>query len=70
MHFFYKDIYQGICLTWDNLLDDVNNALTYNPYCKTDNFYHVFRNLITSMIIGKEIILKKLLIISFRSRDL
>lgn len=57
MDFFLKDIEHGESITWDFLINDINNSLTYNPYCKSDNYYHVFKHIITSLIIGKEIIL-------------
>lgn len=57
MDFFLKDIEKGAPIKWDFLINDINNALTYNLYCKSDNYYHVFRHIIISMIIGKEIIL-------------
>jgi len=57
MDFFLKDIEHGEPITWDILVNDVNNSLTYNPYCKSDNYYDVFKHIITSLIIGKEIIL-------------
>lgn len=57
MDFFLKDIEHGWHITWDLLINDINNSLTYNPYCKSDSYYHVFKHIITSLIIGKEIIL-------------
>lgn len=57
MDFLLKDIEYGEPITWDFLINDINNSLTYNPYCKSDNYYHVFKHIITSLIIGKEIIL-------------
>jgi hypothetical protein len=57
MGFFLKDIEHGAPITWDFLINDINNSLTYSPYCKSDNYYHVFKHIITSLIIGKEIIL-------------
>ncbi len=57
MDFFLKDIEHGESITWGFLINDINNSLTYNPYCKSDNYYHVFKHIIVSLIIGKEIIL-------------
>ena len=57
MDIFFKDIENGEPITWDFLINDINNSLTYNPYCKSDNYYHVFKHIIVSLIIGKEIIL-------------
>ena len=57
MDFFLKDFEHGGHITWDFLINDITNSLTYNPYCKSDSYYHVFKHIITSLIIGKEIIL-------------
>jgi len=57
MDCFLQDIEHGVHKTWDFLINDINNSLTYNPYCKSHSYYHVFKHIITSLIIGKEIIL-------------
>ena len=57
MDFFLKDIEHSELIKWDFLINDINNSLTYNPYCKSGNYYHVFKHIITSLIICKEIIL-------------
>lgn len=57
MGYFLKDIEYSVPITWDFLINDINNSLTYNPYCKSDSYYHVFKHIIISMIIGREIIL-------------
>lgn len=57
MDFFLKDIKHGKPITWDFLINDINNSLTYNPYCKSENYYNVFKHIITSLIINKEVIL-------------
>lgn len=57
MDLFLKDTKQGGLISWGFLINDINNSLTYNPYCKSESYYQVFKHIITSMIIGKEIIL-------------
>jgi|AntAceMinimDraft_8_1070364.scaffolds.fasta_scaffold18001_3 acyl-coenzyme A synthetase/AMP-(fatty) acid ligase len=57
MDFFFKDIEHGEPIKWDFLINDINNSLTYNRYCKSGNYYHVLKHIITSLIIGEEIIL-------------
>jgi acyl-coenzyme A synthetase/AMP-(fatty) acid ligase len=57
MDFFLKDIEYGEPIKWDFLVNDINNSLTYNRYCKSGNYYHVFKHIIISLIIGEEIIL-------------
>lgn len=56
MNLFLKDTLSGLT-SWESLIHDVNNSLTYNPYCKSENYYQVFKHIITSMVIGKEVIL-------------
>lgn len=57
MNIFLKDIDNNELVTWDYLIDDINNTSSYNPYCKSDVYYTVFKNIIFSLLIGEEIIL-------------
>jgi acyl-coenzyme A synthetase/AMP-(fatty) acid ligase len=57
MKYFLKDSAIGIKITWDQLLDEITDAVYYNPYCFTKNYYEVFKHIIISLIYGKEIIL-------------
>jgi acyl-coenzyme A synthetase/AMP-(fatty) acid ligase len=57
MDLFLKNTEQDELVSWDFLIDDINNSQTYNPYCKSGNYYDVFKHIIISLIIGKEIIL-------------
>ncbi len=57
MGFFLKDLEFEAPITWDFLINDINNVSTYNPYCKSNNYYHVFKHIVISMVIGEEIIL-------------
>lgn len=57
MSLFLKDFKQDICISWKKLIDDINNTYKYNPYCNTADYYEVFKHIIISMMIGKEIIL-------------
>ena len=57
MDLFLNDSQQGIPISWKKLIDDVNKSSTYNPYCKSGDYYQVFKHIITSMLIGKEVIL-------------
>lgn len=43
--------------TWGRLISDINATSVYNKYCKSDNYYSVFKNIIISMLFEKEIIL-------------
>jgi acyl-coenzyme A synthetase/AMP-(fatty) acid ligase len=57
MNLFLKDSEQGIFISWKKLIDDVNESPTYNPYCRSGDYYKVFKHIIISMIIGREVIL-------------
>lgn len=39
------------------LYNDIVNSSSYNKYCKSEDFYTVFYNIVLSMILGREIIL-------------
>lgn len=55
MNIFLKDIDRLIA--WDFLIDDINNSLTYNPFCESGDYYTIFKQIILSLLLGKEIIL-------------
>ncbi|MDD4244378.1 MAG: fatty acid--CoA ligase family protein [Bacilli bacterium] len=57
MDLFYSDISKNQEITWDILLDDLNNTTEYNPYCYQQDFYSVFKHIILSLLLEKEIIL-------------
>lgn len=57
MNLFLKDIGRDRLITWDFLIDEINNTSIYNPYCKPDDYYTVFKQIILSLAIGEEIIL-------------
>jgi len=57
MDFFFKDAKDDIIVTWDALINDLNKVTSFNPYCKSVNYFEVFNQVITSMLIGQEIIL-------------
>ena len=54
---FLKDIYSEKLVTWDFLIEDINNTSIYNPYCNDADYYTVFKNIILSLLIDEEIIL-------------
>ena len=57
MNIFLKDIDNEKLVTWDYLIDDINNTSIYNPYCKSADYYTVFKHIILSLLIDEEIIL-------------
>lgn len=57
MSIFLKDIDNIRLVNWDFLIDDINNTSIYNPYCKSADYYTVFKHIILSLLIDEEIIL-------------
>jgi acyl-coenzyme A synthetase/AMP-(fatty) acid ligase len=57
MSFFLKDIDNDRLITWELLIDDINKTAIYNPYCKSADYYTVFKQIILSLLIDEEIIL-------------
>ena len=57
MSIFLKDIDNDSLVTWDFLIDDINKTSIYNPYCKSADYYTVFKQIILSLLIDEEIIL-------------
>lgn len=57
MNIFLKDIDNDRLVTWDFLIDDINNTSIYNPYCKSADYYTVFKQIILSLLKDEEIIL-------------
>lgn len=57
MSIFFKDIVNDRLVTWDFLIEDINNTSIYNPYCKSADYYTVFKHIILSLLIDEEIIL-------------
>lgn len=57
MNIFLKDIDNDRLVTWDFLIDDINNTSIYNSYCKSADYYTVFKQIILSLLIDEEIIL-------------
>lgn len=57
MDVFYSDISKNQEITWEKLLDDLNNSSEYNTYCYQQDFYAIFKHIILSLLLGKEIIL-------------
>ncbi len=57
MNIFLKDIDNENLVTWEYLIDDINNTSIYNPYCKSADYYTVFKHIILSLLIDEEIIL-------------
>jgi len=57
MELFLRDIKDNTRFEWKELISDLKGTIDYNPYCKTDSYYGVFKHIIVSMMLGKELIL-------------
>lgn len=57
MSIFYADISKGQLKSWNNLISDIKHTEIFSKYCKDADFYSVFKQIILSLLLGKEIIL-------------
>ena len=54
---FYSDIRTGRTVSYVQLVEDIQQCTSYSPYCKSGDYYEVFLKIITSLVLGKEVIL-------------
>ncbi|MEI7897430.1 MAG: long-chain fatty acid--CoA ligase [bacterium] len=54
---FFRDSSNDLQVSWTQLIVDLNETENYNPYCFANDYYDVLKHLITSLILGEEIIL-------------
>ena len=57
MELFFKDSIENIEITWEQLIVELNETDQFNSYCISKNYYEVFKQIISSLILDKEIIL-------------
>ena len=57
MNNFLQDIANNKFISWNFLINDINNTSFYNPYCKSADYYTVFKQIILSLLIDEEIII-------------
>lgn len=57
MGLFYKDLPQKLSISWEDFLADIRSTSEFNPYCKSDSFYTVFKQVVLSILLDEEIIL-------------
>jgi len=57
MEYFYIDTSQNRFITWHTLISDLNSTSEYSNYCYSEDFYIIFKNIIISLLTGKNIIL-------------
>lgn len=54
---FYVDSKEGLSISYDELLADINQSNSIKTYCKCNSFYEIFLHLIASLVSGSEIVL-------------
>lgn len=57
MNLFFADIKNENNKSWNDLINDLNQTSSYNPYCCYKDYYSVFRHIIVSLLLDKEVIL-------------
>lgn len=54
---FYRDILDGVDKSYETLIEEIKHLDSYSPYCYTKSYYLIFRNIIHSLLLGKELVL-------------
>lgn len=54
---FYKDSAERLSVSYSRLLQDIKETDSFKPFCKSHSYYDVFRNIIVSLLVDKEIVL-------------
>jgi len=57
MELFYADASNGIKKEWGDILADLEQMKEYAPYCQESDFYLIFKHIIASLLLEREIIL-------------
>ncbi len=55
--YFFIDSSINIKVLWKELIHDINNTQHFSMYCNSSNYYEVFKSIIISLLLDKEIIL-------------
>ena len=54
---FFRDFKLNQNISYLQLYNDILNTNRYNIYCKSDDYYTVFKNVVLSIVLGKEVVL-------------
>lgn len=57
MSVFWADLESRCELSWENLIEDLNCISSYNIYCFYKDDYDIFKHIITSLLLGQELVL-------------
>ena len=56
MDIFYFDKKENLRITWKDLIYDLNTDFSYRYYCYDTNFYEIFKTIIKSILLEKEVV--------------
>lgn len=57
MSLFFRDSIQNEHITWDQLIQDIQETTLFNTYFKSDSYYETFKHIIVSILHNKDVIL-------------
>jgi len=57
MELFYADPGEGVIKNWGDLLADLEQMNDYSPYCQESDYYLIFKHIIASLLLDREIVL-------------
>lgn len=57
MDLFYADAGNGVFKNWSDLISDLGQIKDYSLYCQESDFYLIFKQIIASMLLERELIL-------------
>ncbi len=54
---FFYDSLNDVAYTWSRLIDDLNRADRYNPYCYSSDYYDIFKTVLLSLLANSDLTL-------------
>jgi acyl-coenzyme A synthetase/AMP-(fatty) acid ligase len=57
MELFYRDAVGKSEIYWETLIDDLNQSNFYNAYCKSEDYYTIFKQIILSLLLEESLVL-------------
>jgi acyl-coenzyme A synthetase/AMP-(fatty) acid ligase len=57
MNIFLANVEKNRIVSWSQLIEDIKNTNSFNPYCKSSDYYTIFKQIILSLLAGEEITL-------------
>lgn len=56
-HLFFVDRKEQVCKSYDDLYADIRHSTSYNKYCMRRSYYDIFKHIVVSLLLDKEIVL-------------